>query len=88
MDNKVLKLIGQLLPNVTALLKSTMIDWKTELTSGDTDLGGVNINLGIFQGDSLSRLLFILSLIPLILVLRRMKRGYSFLKGKSKLKQL
>ena len=88
MDNKVLKLIGQLLPNVIALVKSTMIDWKTELTSGDTNLDGVNINRGIFQGDSLSLLLFILSLVPLTLVLRRMKQGCSFLKGKTKLKQL
>ena len=88
MNNKVLKLIGQLLPNVIALLKSTMIDWKTELTSGDTNLGGVNINRGIFQVDSLSLSLFILSLIPLALVLRRMKQGYSFLKGKSKLNHL
>ena len=88
MDNRALKLIGQLSPNVIALLKSTMIDWKTELISGDTNLGGVNINRGIFQGDSLSLLLFILSLIPLTLVLRRMKQGYSFLKGKSKLNHL
>ena len=55
MDNKALKLIGQLSPNVIALFKSTMIDRKTriKLISGDTNLGGVNINRGIFQGDSL-----------------------------------
>ena len=88
MDNRALKLIGQLSPNVIAFIKSTMIDWKTELTSGETNLGRVNINRGIFQGDSLSLSLFILSLIPLALVLRRMKQGYSFLKGKSKLNHL
>ena len=88
MDNRALKLIGQLSPNVIALLKSTMIDWKTELISGDTNLGGVNINRSIFQGDSLSLSLFVLSLIPLALVLSRMKQGYSFLKGKSKLNHL
>ena len=65
-----------------------MIDWETELISGDTNLAGVNINRSIFQGDSLPLLLFILSLIPLTLVLRRMKQGYSFLKGKSKLNRL
>ena len=62
-----------------------MIDWKTELISGDTNLGEVNINRGIFQGDSLSPLLFIKSLTLLAPVLRRMKQGYSFQKGKSKL---
>ena len=81
-------MIGQLPPNVIALLKSTMIDWKTELILEDTNLGGVNINRGIFQGDSLSLLLSILSLIPLTLALRRMKKGYSFLSGKSKLNHL
>ena len=88
MDNKALKLIVQLSPNVIAVLKSTMTDWKTELISGGTNLDGVNINRGIFQGNPLSLLLFILSLIPLALVLRRMKQGYSFLKGKSKLNHL
>ena len=82
---KALKLMGGA-PNFISLLKSTMIDWKTELISGDINLGEVNINRGIFQGDSLSPLLFVISLIPLTLVLRRMKQGYSFQKGKSKLK--
>ena len=81
---KPLRLIGAA-PNVIALLKSTMIDWKTELISGDVNLGEVNINRGIFQGDSLSPLLFVISLIPLTLVLRGMKEGYSFQNDKSKL---
>ena len=84
---KVLTLIGAA-PNVIAHLKSTIIDWKTELMSGEINLGEVNINRGIFQGDSLSPLLFVISLIPLTLVLRRMKQGYSFQKGKIKLNHL
>ena len=88
MDNRALKLIGQLSPNVIALLKLTMTDWKRELISGDTNLGGLSINRGIFQGDSLLLMLFIISLIPLTLVLRRIKQEYSFLKGKSKLNHL
>ena len=67
------------------LLKSTMIDWKTDLISGDTKLGEININRDIFQGDFLSPLLFALSLIPLTLVLRQMEQRYSFRKGKRKL---
>ena len=65
-----------------------MTDWKTLLISKDINLGKVNINQGIFQGDSLSPLLFIISLIPLILVLRRMKQGHSFQKCKSTLDHL
>ena len=72
---KALKLIGAAL-NVIALLKSSMIDWKTELISGGINLGQVNNNRGIFLGDSLSPLLFVISLIPVTLVLRQVKQGY------------
>ena len=85
---KALKLIGHLSPNVIALLKSTMVDLKTKSISGDNNLGEVNINQGIFQGDSSSPLLFIISMIPLTLALRQMKQGYSFEKGKRKLNHL
>ena len=71
---KALKLIGAA-PNVIVLLKSTMIDWKTELTSGEVNLGEVNINREIFRGDPLSPLLYVISLIPLTLVLRLIKQG-------------
>ena len=64
---KDLKLIDHLLPNVIALLKSTMVDLKTKLISGDINLGEVNVNRGIFQGESSSPLLFIISVIPLTL---------------------
>ena len=86
--NKALKLIGHLTPNVVALLKSTTVDLKTDSISGDNNLGEVNINRGIFQGDSSSPLLFIISMIPLTLTLRRMKQGYSFEKGRSKVNHL
>ena len=62
---KALKLMGNLSPNVIALLKSTMVDLKTKLISGDINLGEVNINRGIFQGECSSPLLFIISVIPL-----------------------
>ena len=48
----------------------------------------MNINRGIFHGDALSPLLFVISLIPLTLVLRRMKKRSSFQKGKIKLNHL
>ena len=42
-----------------------MKTWKTELTSGNEVLGEVEIKRGIFQGDTLSPLLFVLAMIPL-----------------------
>ena len=49
---KVLKLIATASHGI-ASLKSTIIDWNTELVLGDTNLGEVNINRGIFQGYSI-----------------------------------
>ena len=65
-----------------------MVDLKTKSISEDNNLGEVNINRGIFQGDPSSLLLFIVSMIPLTVALRRMKQGYSFEKGKSNLNHL
>ena len=60
--------------NVRQFLLSSM----TELTSCGQQLGVVNIKRGIFQGDSLSPLLFVLCMVPLSLVLRRSKAGYEW----------
>ncbi|MEM7375718.1 MAG: reverse transcriptase family protein [Bacteroidota bacterium] len=68
--------------NVTNLVRSSMEDWRVVLTAGGQTLGDVNINRGIFQGDSLSPLIFVICLTPLSLLLRREKLGYSF--GESK----
>ena len=66
--------------NIITIISNTMANWKTVLTSGGTDLGKVDIKRGIFQGDSLSPLLFILIMLPLTLVLRKMRAGYRFAK--------
>ena len=62
--------------NMRKVLERSMDDWKVELTSGGQMLGTVNIRRGIFQGDSLSPILFVLALIPLSLILRDVKAGY------------
>ena len=55
--------------------------WCTELTLNNMSLGLVNINRGIFQGDSLSPLLFTVILFPLTIVLRNTKMGYKLFIG-------
>ena len=67
--------------NVRGLLERSMKKWKTELTSCGETLGIIRIKRGIFQGDSLSPLLFVLALIPLSLVLRKVKAGYNLGRG-------
>ena len=67
--------------NIVNLPKETMKNWKTNLSCSNINLGAVKINCGIFQSDSLSSLLFVVSLLSLTLVLRKMEQGYSFGKG-------
>ena len=67
---------GRVAGNATRVLDKSMDKWCTELTSCGRPLGMVNIRRGIFQGDSLSPLLFVMALIPLTLVLRKVKAGY------------
>ena len=62
--------------NVIKTIENSMENWKTILTSNQEVLGTVNINRGIFQGDSLSPLLFIIIMIPLTMLLREMNVGY------------
>ena len=64
--------------NIDGLLRGSMKDWKTVLTASGKSLGEVEIRRGIFQGDSLSPLLFVVAMIPLSILLRREKLGYLF----------
>lgn len=59
--------------NMIALLEKNMAQWRTELMTGRQTLGIVNIRRGIFQGGSLSSLLFVVSLIPLSMVIEANK---------------
>lgn len=57
--------------NVVAIIGNSMANWKTILTTGGNVLGEVNMKRGIFQGDSLSPLLFVIIMLPLTLILRK-----------------
>ena len=66
--------------NVKKFLIDSMKTWKTKLRSSGERLGVIHIRRGIFQGDSLSPLLFVLSMIPLTLILRKATAGYDLAK--------
>ena len=57
--------------NIKELLINSMDSWRTGLTSCGENIGEVRIRTGIFQGDSLSPLLFVVALIPMTLILRK-----------------
>ena len=65
-----------------------MEKWKVMLCSGNSELGVVEIKRGIFQGDSLSPLVFVLALIPLSLILRKAKAAYEFSESKEEINHL
>ena len=74
--------------NIKSLLVNSMEKWKVMLCSGNSELGEVEIKQGIFQGDSLSPLVFVLALIPLSLILRKAKAAYQFSESKEKINDL
>ena len=69
-------------------LSESMKAWRVDLTCNNQSLGGVDIKQGIFQGDSLSILLFVLCLIPLSVILRNSKSAYQFSSHKEKINHL
>ena len=54
-----------------------MVNWKTELTSCGETLGIVDVRRGIFQGDSLSPVIFAVCIVPLTKILQDAKAGYT-----------
>ena len=74
--------------NIKTLFVNSMEKWKVMLCSGNSELGEVEIKGGVFEGDSLSPIVFVLALIPLSLILRKAKAAYEFSKSKEKINHL
>ena len=69
--------MAQVAGNIIRFLQKSMVNWKTELTSCGESLGSVDIRRGIFQGDSLSSLIFAVCMLPLTKILKDVKIGYT-----------
>ena len=74
--------------NVRSFISESMKHWNTELNAGQSRLGNVKIKRGIFQGDSLSPLLFVMTMISLILVLRKTNIFYEVRKKGKRINHL
>ena len=57
--------------NLRRFLQKSMQQWRLLLTTNGEYLGEVNVKREIFHGDSLSPLLFVLSMVPLPLILKK-----------------
>ena len=55
--------------NISIVIEKSTKNWKVELTSGGLILGEVKINRDTFQGDILSLILFVITMIPLTTLL-------------------
>ena len=75
--NECMEMFG-IAENVRNLLKKSMEQWKLSLMSDGEDLGEVNVKRAIFQGESVSPLLFVLSMVPLSLILRKVNAYYEW----------
>ena len=74
--------------NIKRLMRESMESWKTQLTACGKDLGEVSIRRGIFQGDSLSPLLFVIAMLPHSSVLNESAAGYQLSKKEGKITHL
>ena len=61
---------------VINFIEKTMKNWRVELTVGGKSLAEIKIQRGIFQGDALSPLQFIIAMISLNHILRKCTAGY------------
>ena len=71
--------------NIKTLLVNSMEKWRVMLCAGNSEL---EKSRDIFQGESLSPLVFVLALIPLSLILRKAKAAYEFSRSKEKINNL
>ena len=65
-----------------------MKTWRVELTARGRSLAEITIQRGIFQGDVLSPLLFIIAMMPFHRILRKCTAGYKLSRSQEKINNL
>ena len=73
---------------VINFIDKTMKTWRVELTAGGRSLAETKIQRGIFLGDALSPLLFIIAMMPLNHILRKCTAGYKLTRSQEKINHL
>ena len=75
--NECMEMFG-IAENLRTFLQKSMQQRRLSLTANGEDLGEVNVKRRIFQGDSLSPLMFVLSMVPLSLILKKVNACYKW----------
>ena len=73
---------------IVQFIEKTMQTGRVELTVGRQSLAELKIQRGIFQGDALPPLLFVITMMPLNLILRKCTAGYKLSKSQEKINHL
>ena len=71
---------------VIYFIEQTMKTWRVDLTAGGRSLAETKMQRGIFQGDALSSLLFIIAMVPLNHTLRKWAAGSKLSRSQVKIK--
>ena len=85
--NECMEMFG-IAENLRTFLQKSMQQWRLSLTANGEDLGEVNVKRRIFQGDNLSPLLFVLKMVLLPLILKKVNACYKWGKKEYKLNHL
>ena len=72
-------------PNIISFFQASLSQSTVRLQLGQSFLGNIQIKRGIFQGDSVSPLQFVIGLIPLSFLLRKQPAGYVLSQGGPKI---
>ena len=73
---------------VINFIEQTMQTWRVELTAGGRSIAETKIQRGIFPGDTLSPLLFIIAMMPLKHILRKCAAEYKLSRSQEKINHL
>ena len=85
--NEYMEIFG-IAENLKTFLQKSMQQWRLSLTANGEDLGEVKFKRGIFEEDSLLPLLFVLCMVPLSLILKKVNLCYKWGKTEYKLNHL
>ena len=85
--NECMEMFG-IAKNLRTFLQKSMQQWRLSLTPNGKDLGEANVKRDTFQGDRLSPLLFVLSVVLLYLTLKKVNTCYKWRKMEYRLNHL